>query len=192
MWSIGRITVLICSIRRFKWNLNASFCVHSAAANLPCRDSLTSNSGSNEAQKAPNVSPSPSHHSSPIIEAESQGTVSSDTQVTISKPAVLNLSATSEVSGDPTNPTSSTGSTLAEEYEQCYQEYYKHYYTHCYTQFTEQQSKLLGPSYSFNENQRSAVVQQAAKAAAVAASAAVNAMYQAGIKRKMQEETTSV
>ncbi|KAF6775338.1 hypothetical protein AHF37_05735 [Paragonimus kellicotti] len=73
----------------------------------------------------------------------------------------------------------------SEEYEQCYQEYYKYYYAHYYTQFSEQQAKVLTQcSGSLTEDHQSAIVQQAAKAAAVAASAALNAMYQARTKQK--------
>ncbi|KAF8562200.1 hypothetical protein P879_01115 [Paragonimus westermani] len=78
----------------------------------------------------------------------------------------------------------------SEEYEQCYQEYYKYYYVHYYTQFSEQQTKVLTQcSGSLTEDHQSAIVQQAAKAAAVAASAALNAMYQARTKQKQTSST---
>ncbi|THD26305.1 hypothetical protein D915_002742 [Fasciola hepatica] len=158
-----------------------------AAANQICRDLPAPDSGPCQTQKPSDNSPPQSQDSSPAIEVESHDIDSSHVQVSISKPPVMNVQATSEVVKDSPDATSSTSDALAEEYEQCYQEYYKHYYAHYYAQFSEQQSKLLGQSYAFSDEQRSAIVQQAAKAAAVAASAAVNAMYQAGIKRKLQE-----
>ncbi|CAL8098080.1 unnamed protein product [Calicophoron daubneyi] len=82
---------------------------------------------------------------------------------------------------------SNLGPQTTEEYERCYQEYYKHYYTHYYGQFSEQQAKAsLQAGSTFTDEQRSAIVQEAAKAAAIAASAAVNAMYQARENQKTE------
>ncbi|CAI2730008.1 unnamed protein product [Schistosoma spindalis] len=64
-----------------------------------------------------------------------------------------------------------------EEYERIYQEYYKHYYAHYYTHYSNQWalSEHVNDE-SFN------IVQEAAKAAAIAAAAAVNVVQQTRLK----------
>ncbi|CAH8568430.1 uncharacterized protein DC041_0002345 [Schistosoma bovis] len=64
-----------------------------------------------------------------------------------------------------------------EEYERIYQEYYKHYYAHYYTHYSNQWalSEYVNDE-SFN------IVQEAAKAAAIAAAAAVNVVQQTRLK----------
>ncbi len=56
------------------------------------------------------------------------------------------------------------------DYERCYQEYYRHYYSHYYVQFA-----------SAGTVDETWLVSEAARAAATAASAAVNAMRQSNL-----------
>ncbi|CAH8563605.1 unnamed protein product [Heterobilharzia americana] len=64
-----------------------------------------------------------------------------------------------------------------EEYERIYQEYYKHYYAHYYTHYSNQWA-ICGQIKDEQVN----IVQEAAKAAAIAAAAAVNVVQQTRLK----------
>ncbi|CAH8584924.1 unnamed protein product [Schistosoma rodhaini] len=64
-----------------------------------------------------------------------------------------------------------------EEYERIYQEYYKHYYAHYYTHYSNQWAL---PEHVNDESFN--IVQEAAKAAAIAAAAAVNVVQQTRLK----------
>ncbi|KAK4470561.1 hypothetical protein MN116_006104 [Schistosoma mekongi] len=93
------------------------------------------------------------------------------------------VSATSESHVDtPIVTTDTTSSELVdpltpEEYERIYQEYYKHYYSHYYTHYSNQLALSVHiKNESFN------IVQEAAKAAAIAAAAAVNVVQQTRLK----------
>ncbi|CAH8856108.1 unnamed protein product [Trichobilharzia szidati] len=61
-----------------------------------------------------------------------------------------------------------------EEYERIYQEYYRHYYAHYYTHYTNQYT-VCG---LMKDEHEASIVQEAAKAAAIAAAAAVNVVQQ--------------
>ncbi|CAH8516150.1 unnamed protein product [Schistosoma turkestanicum] len=103
--------------------------------------------------------PSPQH--------EVQAEVSATRENAVDISFVSTDNVTSELV-DPLSP---------EEYERIYQEYYKHYYTHYYTHYSNQWalSEHINDE-SFN------IVQEAAKAAAIAAAAAVNVVQQTRLK----------
>uniref|UniRef100_A0A095BUI8 Splicing factor, suppressor of white-apricot-like protein n=1 Tax=Schistosoma haematobium TaxID=6185 RepID=A0A095BUI8_SCHHA len=103
----------------------------------------------------------------PSPQSEVQADVSATNESLADVPVVGKDNVISELV-DPLSP---------EEYERIYQEYYKHYYAHYYTHYSNQWalSEYVNDE-SFN------IVQEAAKAAAIAAAAAVNVVQQTRLK----------
>ncbi|OON22151.1 surp module, partial [Opisthorchis viverrini] len=164
----------------------AAAAIQPSPSSLPTKESCSSEPRTATPPATDEIGADPSADRRPLPPQNAEGSQSADTST--QNPANDDSVAPTKPHENPADVQSS-----AEEYEQCYQEYYKHYYSHYYTQFSDQQAKMvLRAGTSISDEHRAAIVQQAAKAAAVAASAAVNAMYQAKLVQKSAQTNQSM